>query len=84
MAVTQIEIAPSYRVSRLTKGNWQLAKRHGPQVERAVAIEAMRRFVEAGITNFDCADHYVGVEELIGAFRATHPALARKCRGTGQ
>jgi aryl-alcohol dehydrogenase-like predicted oxidoreductase len=46
-------------------------------VERAVAIEGMRRFVEAGITNFDCADHYVGVEELIGEFRRTHPGLAR-------
>ena len=28
----------------------------------------MRRFVEAGITTFDCADIYTGVEELIGAF----------------
>ena len=78
MAMTSIEIAPGYRVSRLTKGNWQLAERHGPRVEPAVAIEAMRRFVEAGITNFDCADHYVGVEELIGAFRLAHPALARQ------
>ncbi len=66
MPVTSIALAPGYRVSRLTKGNWQLAARHGPAVERAVAIDAMRRFVEAGITNFDCADHYVGVEELIG------------------
>jgi aryl-alcohol dehydrogenase-like predicted oxidoreductase len=30
----------------------------------------MRRFVEAGITTFDCADIYTGVEELIGEFRA--------------
>ena len=78
MSVAQIEIAPGYRVSRLTKGNWQLAERHGPPVDRAVAVESMRRFVVAGITNFDCADHYVGVEELIGAFRAAHPALARQ------
>jgi aryl-alcohol dehydrogenase-like predicted oxidoreductase len=78
MAVTRIEIAPGYQVSRLTKGNWQLAERHGPKVDRAVAIEGMRRFVEAGITNFDCADHYVGVEELIGEFRRSYPALARQ------
>lgn len=78
MPVTSIALAPGYRVSRLTKGNWQLAARHGPAVERAVAIDAMRRFVEAGITNFDCADHYVGVEELIGEFRRTHPALAQQ------
>ena len=76
MAVTSIKIAPGYGVSRLTKGNWQLAERHGPPVERARAVEGMRRFVEAGITNFDCADHYVGVEELIGEFRRAYPALA--------
>jgi len=28
----------------------------------------MRSFVEAGITTFDCADIYTGVEELIGKF----------------
>ena len=76
MGVSRIDLSPGYGVSRLTKGNWQLAERHGPKVERAVAIESMRRFVEAGITNFDCADHYVGVEELIGEFRRTYPALA--------
>ncbi|MCW5770334.1 MAG: aldo/keto reductase [Rhodospirillaceae bacterium] len=78
MAVARIELAPGYGVSRLTKGNWQLAERHGPKVDPAVAIDGMRRFVEAGITNFDCADHYVGVEELIGAFRARHPDLAKR------
>lgn len=76
MVVARIELRPGYSVSRLTKGNWQLAERHGPKVDRAVAIEGMRRFVEAGITNFDCADHYVGVEELIGEFRRIHPDLA--------
>ncbi len=77
MIAARIELAPGYNVSRLTKGNWQLAERHGPKVERARAIEGMRRFVEAGITNFDCADHYVGVEELIGEFRQTHPDFAK-------
>jgi aryl-alcohol dehydrogenase-like predicted oxidoreductase len=78
VGVGRIELAPGYSVSRLTKGNWQLAERHGPTVERGLAIESMRRFVEAGITNFDCADHYVGVEELIGEFRRTYPSLARQ------
>lgn len=78
MGLSRVDLRPGYSVSRLTKGNWQLAERHGPRVERSAAIEGMRRFVEAGITNFDCADHYVGVEELIGEFRRLHPALARK------
>ena len=30
------------------------------------AIEAMHAFVEAGVTTFDCADIYTGVESLIG------------------
>jgi len=73
----RIELAPGYQVSRITKGNWQLAERHGDAVDKDQAIDDMRRFVEAGFTNFDCADHYVGVEELIGAFRRRHPDLAR-------
>jgi aryl-alcohol dehydrogenase-like predicted oxidoreductase len=36
----------------------------------------MATFVEAGITTFDCADIYTGVEELIGSFREAYPTLA--------
>ncbi len=75
-APERIALAEGFTVSRLTKGNWQLAERHGPKVAEDAAIDAMRRFVEAGITSFDCADHYIGVEELIGAFRRRHPDLA--------
>ncbi len=67
-------------VSRIAKGNWQLAERHGAPFDRARAIEDMRAFVDAGITLFDCADHYVGVEQLIGDFRRKHPEEARKMR----
>ncbi|WP_108663020.1 aldo/keto reductase [Acuticoccus kandeliae] len=74
----RVDLAPDLSVSRITKGNWQLAQRHGPEVEREVAIEDMRRFVEAGFTNFDCADHYVQVEELIGEFRTRYPDLAKQ------
>lgn len=80
MELESAELGPGMRVSRLAKGNWQLAERHGPAVEAERAIEDMRAFVEAGITLFDCADHYVGVEALIGAFRRRHPVLARTLR----
>ena len=36
----------------------------------------MDRFVEAGITTFDCADIYTGVEELIGRWLRTRSAAA--------
>ena len=65
--VQRTELAPGYRVSRILKGGWQLAGGHGP-IDRAAAIDDMARFADAGITTFDCADIYTGVEELIGAF----------------
>lgn len=67
MSIPRIEIAPGYTVSRLLKGGWQLAGGHGA-IDRAAALDDMARFVDAGITTFDCADIYTGVEELIGAF----------------
>jgi aryl-alcohol dehydrogenase-like predicted oxidoreductase len=70
MTVQRFELAPGYTISRLIRGGWQLAGGHGA-VERDRAIADMRAFLDAGITTFDCADIYTGVEEMIGAFRAT-------------
>jgi len=67
----RVEIAPGYSVSRIIKGGWQLAGGHG-KVDPAAARADMRRFVEAGLTTFDCADIYTGVEELIGQFLAEY------------
>jgi aryl-alcohol dehydrogenase-like predicted oxidoreductase len=65
MEVPRAQIAPGYTVSCLLKGGWQLAGGHGP-VDAAAALSDMDRFVDAGITTFDCADIYTGVEALIG------------------
>ena len=75
-SVPRVSLSPDYEISRLIKGGWQLAGGHGA-VDRDQAIHDMARFVEAGITTFDCADIYTGVEETIGAFRLHHPELAR-------
>jgi aryl-alcohol dehydrogenase-like predicted oxidoreductase len=80
MALEVVTLAPGFVVSRIAKGNWQLAERHGAPYARETAIDDMRRFVEAGITLFDCADHYVGVEQLIGEFRRRHPEHACRVR----
>jgi aryl-alcohol dehydrogenase-like predicted oxidoreductase len=66
MDVPRAELAPGYTVSRLLKGGWQLASGHGAGVDAAAAMDDMDRFVDAGITTFDCADIYTGVEALIG------------------
>lgn len=69
MTVETANLAPEYAISRVIKGGWQLAGDHGP-VEAAAAIADMEAFVDAGITAFDCADIYTGVEEMIGSFIA--------------
>lgn len=65
--IERIELTPGYSISRVLKGGWHLAGGHGV-VDTQQAIEDMKAFVEAGITTFDCADIYTGVEELIGRF----------------
>lgn len=67
------------RIPPLIKGGWQLAGGHGA-VDADAAVRDMFAFAEAGITAFDCADIYTGVEALIGRFlrewRAHHGAQA--------
>ena len=70
-------LAAGYSISRIIKGGWHLAGGHG-SIDRAQALRDMAAFVEAGITTFDCADIYTGVEELIGEFRAQYPSLAQQ------
>lgn len=69
MTVETTALAPDYEISRVIKGGWQLAGDHGA-VDRAAAVADMAAFLDAGVTTFDCADIYVGVEEMIGAFIA--------------
>ena len=57
--VPRVTLAPGYTMSRVLKGGWQLAGGHGP-VDAAAALADMDRFVDAGITTFDCADIYTG------------------------
>jgi len=62
------DLAPGHRISRVIKGGWQLAGGHG-EIDRKTGIDDMIAFADAGITTFDCADIYTGVEVLIGEFR---------------
>ena len=73
--MTRTTLASGYDISRVLKGGWQLAGGHGA-VDPASALADMDRFVEAGITTFDCADIYTGVEELIGRWLRTRPRSA--------
>ena len=68
MSVDQTDLAPGYAISRMIRGGWQLAGGHGP-VDRERAIEDMFAFMDHGVTTFDCADIYTGVEDMYGDFR---------------
>ena len=65
------DLRDDYSISKVIKGGWQLAGGHG-HIDEQQAIANMSDFVLAGITTFDCADIYTGVEELIGKFLRKH------------
>ena len=67
-AMQAIELAPGYVISRVVRGGWQLAGGHGP-VDRERTLDDLAAAFDAGITTFDCADIYTGVEALYGALR---------------
>ena len=77
MTIPRTALDAGYDISRIIKGGWHLAGDHGV-IDNAQALRDMADFVEAGITTFDCADIYTGVEEMIGAFRLAYPAQAKK------
>jgi aryl-alcohol dehydrogenase-like predicted oxidoreductase len=68
-AIPRFALAPGSTISRVLKGGWQLASGHSA-VDTSTALDDMDRFVDAGITTFDCADIYTGVESLIGRYLA--------------
>ena len=69
VAMETVELAPGYQISRVIRGGWQLAGGHG-EIEPGQAVADLVSAFSAGITTFDCADIYTGVEELYGALRA--------------
>jgi aryl-alcohol dehydrogenase-like predicted oxidoreductase len=70
----RIKLAPDYEISRVIRGGWQLAAGHGT-LKSDDPVADMVAFADAGITTFDCADIYTGVEELIGRFRLRYREL---------
>lgn len=69
MSVQRITLTPDFSISRIIKGGWQLSTGHS-QAGGSDPVEDMFAFADAGVTTFDCADIYTGVEELIGKFLA--------------
>lgn len=67
--VERAELRPGFFISRLARGNWQIADDHsGRNFDDQQTIDDMFAFVDAGVTAFVCGDIYVGVEARIGRF----------------
>lgn len=67
VSIPAARLAEGYEVPRIINGTWQLSAGHSQSsVEDALAL--FRQLVDAGLTAFDCADIYTGVEDLLGRF----------------
>lgn len=75
--VPHTTLSGGLEISRIIKGGWHLAGGHG-RIDPLAAQRDMAAFVEAGITTFDCANIYTGVEQLIGDFRRNYPEHAKR------
>jgi len=71
LSIDRVKLKPGYSISKVIKGGWHLAGGHGSITEKQ-ALDDMLQFVKSGITTFDCADIYTGVESLIGKFLLQH------------
>jgi aryl-alcohol dehydrogenase-like predicted oxidoreductase len=68
------ELRPGYVIPRVIRGAWQLSEGHSA-VDKASAVDDFVAAADAGFVAIDCADHYVGVEQLVGAFRKRYADL---------
>jgi len=82
--IEQVELAPGVTIPRVINGAWQLSAGHREEAPAASdrpagpadPIERLLLLARAGLTTFDCADIYTGVEELLGeALRASAEPL---------
>jgi aryl-alcohol dehydrogenase-like predicted oxidoreductase len=67
---TRFQLADGYSFTRIVNGCWQLAAGHSERRRgREQLLSELEELADAGLTTFDCADIYTGVEELLGELR---------------
>lgn len=74
--VERTRLAPGLEIARVLTGLWQVAdmERDGRTLDPEASAAAMERYVAAGLTTFDMADHYGSAELIAGHYRATREA----------
>jgi aryl-alcohol dehydrogenase-like predicted oxidoreductase len=76
-----LHLAPGYDVPRIIVGAWQFSEGHHIEAfERDNALETFAILADAGLTAFDCADIYTGVEQMLGDFMRSREADDRRIR----
>lgn len=63
-----LQFTPDLTICRILNGMWQVSGAHG-RIDHEAAIQMMFRYLDAGFTTWDLADHYGPAEDLIGEFR---------------
>jgi aryl-alcohol dehydrogenase-like predicted oxidoreductase len=64
----QFQLAPDLKICRILNGMWQVSGSHG-SIAPQRAIAEMFRYLDAGFTSWDLADHYGPAEDFVGALR---------------
>lgn len=67
-ATSRLQFTPDLNICRILNGMWQVSGGHG-RIDSRSAIATMFKYVDAGFTTWDLADHYGPAEDLIGEFR---------------
>ncbi|MCI8297817.1 MAG: aldo/keto reductase [Lachnospiraceae bacterium] len=70
ITTSRITLDNGYTFSRVINGGWQLSAEHclKGRLDIDDAIKGFHMAKERGLTTFDCADIYTGVEEILGRF----------------
>ncbi|WP_066377157.1 aldo/keto reductase [Anabaena sp. CA = ATCC 33047] len=67
-AESRLQFTSDLNICRILNGMWQVSGAHG-RINPKAAIETMFKYVDAGYTTWDLADHYGPAEDFIGEFR---------------
>lgn len=62
------QFTPDLNICRILNGMWQVSGAHG-RIDSKLAISTMFKYMDAGYTTWDLADHYGPAEDFIGEFK---------------
>jgi aryl-alcohol dehydrogenase-like predicted oxidoreductase len=65
---SRLQLTSDLNICRILNGMWQVSGAHGP-INPTKAIPSMFKYIDAGFTTWDLADHYGPAEDFIGEFR---------------